>query len=201
MFKDIIDSSRRNSFNVRDEYKHMTLDELKSQQRFEVRCVPESFSVCAFNVEGDLNIGMMVRTACLMGATEFIIFGRKRIDNRSMVGSNNYINITHVPGLNVDGSFNSNALINYVETRNLNPILIEHGGTPIVEYDWGINRYGNMVFNRLLIFGNESNGLPDEILNTGWDRISLPQIGVLRSYNVAAAAAMVMMELHRFIYE
>ena len=78
-----------NHFNVRDEFKDNTVAEnvaICNRDRLK-------FSVGCINVTGDLNIGMMIRSACLFGAENFYIFGRNKFDKRSTVGAENYINI------------------------------------------------------------------------------------------------------------
>jgi tRNA G18 (ribose-2'-O)-methylase SpoU len=49
-----------------------------------------------------------------------------------------------------------------------------------------------------LVFGNESNGLPESFLNSDMKKISIPQLGVLRSFNVSAAAAIVMWDFYKW---
>ena len=71
-----------NHFNVRDEFKDNTVAEnvaICNRDRLK-------FSVGCINITGDLNIGMMIRSACLLGAENFYIFGRNKFDKRSTVG-------------------------------------------------------------------------------------------------------------------
>ena len=78
-----------NHFNVRDEFKDNTVAEnvaICNRDRLK-------FSVGCINITGDLNIGMMIRSACLLGAENFYIFGRNKFDKRSTVGAEKYINI------------------------------------------------------------------------------------------------------------
>jgi tRNA G18 (ribose-2'-O)-methylase SpoU len=88
----IIADTASNHFNVRDEYKTNTYEQnvaitVSEQRRFSVGCI---------NITGELNIGMMIRSACLLGAENFYIFGRKKFDKRSTVGAEKYINIVYV---------------------------------------------------------------------------------------------------------
>jgi tRNA G18 (ribose-2'-O)-methylase SpoU len=49
-----------------------------------------------------------------------------------------------------------------------------------------------------LVFGSESKGIPQEIVNDSRaEVVAIPQVGVIRSYNVSAAAAIAMWELVR----
>ena len=88
-YKKIIAETNSNHYNVRDEYKNNSYEEniaICNKEKLK-------FSVGVINVTGCLNIGMMVRSACLFGAENFYIFGRKKFDRRSTVGAENYINI------------------------------------------------------------------------------------------------------------
>ena len=68
------------NYNVLDEYKNLSLEEIREiQSRSSL-----PFAICGFNIAGSLNIGMMIRTALLMGAEtiegghRFLCAGRNR---------------------------------------------------------------------------------------------------------------------------
>ncbi len=88
-YSKIIAETASNHYNVRDEYKDNSYEQNVAITRNEQR----PFSVGAINITGELNIGMMIRSACLLGAENFYIFGRKKFDKRSTVGAEKYINI------------------------------------------------------------------------------------------------------------
>ncbi len=174
-----------NGFNVRKEYKHLSVQELKLIQKRD--SLP--YSVVALNLNGDLNVGMMARTSALLGAQAFYVFGRRKIDRRSLVGTQNYLDIQRIYGLesvNGDEQVSFEMFNGLVDTLKLNPILIEHGGTPLPEVDW--DDYESPAF----VFGNESDGFPVEFMESKYPKISIPQYGVMTSYNVASAASIVM---------
>lgn len=196
-YKKIIAETNSQMFNVRDEYKNNTVEE----NQFVCHLDRLPFSVGMINVTGDLNIGMAIRSACLMGAENFYIFGRRKFDKRSTVGAEKYINIVqHV----YDDPLTADEQL-LTDLRSLSSnyriFLCEHGGRQL--------RHDNEVFytcstkKPLFIFGSESHGIPELITNQkvdseydmGWnyefERISIPQRGVLRSYNVATAMAIV----------
>jgi tRNA G18 (ribose-2'-O)-methylase SpoU len=190
-YQKIIHETASNHFNVADEFKNNTVEdniEICNRDRL-------PFSVGAINIAGDLNIGMMIRSACLMGASNFYIFGRKRFDKRSTVGAEKYMNIVQY---NYEAPLHADELILHDLLKLKHPIFAcEQGGLElgsprcIIEY----HRVSNM--HPLFLFGSESHGIPEVILNrktTGvvpveyqFTRISIPQRGVLRSFNVSAA--------------
>ena len=171
-----------NGFNVRDEYKDLTVPQLKEIQ--ERGSLP--FEVMTLNLNGDLNVGMIIRSAALMGASRVHIFGRRRIDRRSLVGVQNYMNMVRQWGLDDEEDLCYTKFEQYVKSSQLNPIFIEQGGIELHKVDW--SKHTNPCF----VFGNEGSGIPDEFLNSSYPTISIPQTGVRRSFNVSAAASIVM---------
>jgi tRNA G18 (ribose-2'-O)-methylase SpoU len=189
----IITETNSKMFNVRDEYKDNTLEH--NQNICKADRLP--FSVGVINVAGDLNIGMMLRSACLLGAENFYIFGRKKFDSRSTVGAENYINIVQYvfdDPIHADTQIHSELRELYVEKHTI--VLCEHGGYELGSAEWK-NRLpllANSSFNLsyrhtpLFLFGSESHGIPDIISeNSAFFKVSIPQRGVLRSFNVSAA--------------
>jgi len=180
-----------NFWNVADELKGATLEEIQAvQQKYTL-----PYAVCALNLTGDLNVGMMARTACLYGAREFIICGRRKYDKRSTVGAQNYMPITRVDGF-TDGTndFDADKFDAIMTEKEYYPIAIEQGGHPIELMNMGdwtdlIGCEANDPPYPCLVFGNENMGIPDVILNECATTLSLLQRGVLRSLNVSAAAA------------
>lgn len=196
MFRETIEQTLDNTFNVRNEYKNLTVEELQEIAKKDF--LP--FRVCAINIEGDLNIGMMIRSASLLGAEKFYVFGRRKIDRRSLVGAQNYIPIQRINGFDVDGEVDLDKFIELCAVDKLFPIMCETGGPSIGKLDW--SHYEKMTGNNYtlcLVFGNESNGFPQSFMNSPIPRVAIPQRGVLRSFNVAAAASIVMWELSQYL--
>jgi len=78
---------RNNShLNVHDHLRHMTIPQLQSYTLAHTR----PFWVCCLNVLSDMNISTVIRSAHLMGAERVVVFGRRKIDNRGLVGAANY---------------------------------------------------------------------------------------------------------------
>lgn len=166
------------AFNIRDDLKPLTLDKVKEIQR--AATLP--YSVAALNLCGNLNLGMMIRSAVLLGAEKFYIVGKKRYDKRSTVGAHNYIDLQFIE---CDPETESHVCLNILQ-KDYNVALIEHGGNDINYMNFG------SYIKSCFVFGTESNGIPKSFLDYGLDRFSIHQIGVLRSFNVSAAAAIVM---------
>ena len=198
MFRNIIAKTVENGFNVRDEYRHKSLPELK--QIAEHDTFP--FRVCALNVEGDLNVGVAIRTASLLGCEKFYIYGRRKLDRRSLVGAQNYLPIVRISGLTADNTLDEAGFWDFIEKENLYPVFVEQNGIPLDHVDWSDVLYspdhcGYPKKNLCLVVGNESTGIPKPLLERGYPIVSIPQRGVLRSYNVSSAASIVMYDFVR----
>ena len=184
-YNNLINETASRHYNVADEYKDNTVEENRE------RCRKDSlpFSIAAMSVAGDLNIGMMMRTASLLGASDFFIFGRRKYDKRSTVGAQNYINVHRYP---MDVKF----VHDVCQDTGYTPVFIEQGGLTIPLSD--VER-SMMPRRPMLVFGSESDGIPEDIIYSFPDSpiISIPQRGVLRSYNVATAMSIVTWEATR----
>jgi tRNA G18 (ribose-2'-O)-methylase SpoU len=180
------------SLNVHDHLKGMSVEDLQEVSRSDR--LP--WHTACLNVTGDLNVGTMIRTSHCMGAGSLLIFGRQKIDNRSLVGSANYIRIEKIKD---DGDdLSSQRFFWSLHERNLTPIFVEMGGMPLPTVNWpvrveAIERRG---FQPCLVMGNETGGIPRELIEACLPvpnsfMVSIPQRGVIRSMNVAVAHAMV----------
>ena len=185
-YSKIITETNSKMFNVRDEYKNNSVEENiaicnKEHLKFSVGCI---------NITGELNIGMMLRSASLLGAENFYIFGRKKFDARSTVGAEKYINLvqyTFDDPINADVDILNS--INELHTNEHDIVLCEHGGYELGKFSWREKYiYPHDNYTPLFLFGSESHGIPSCITdNPICSRVSIPQRGVLRSFNVSVA--------------
>lgn len=180
-----------NDLNVRDEFKNLTVPEIQNIAKQNLN----PFAVCVLNVTGGLNISTIIRSAHNFGAQEVIIFGKPRFDRRGMVGSQNYTEITKVPGLD-DGELDLNVFNQLMFDRKYMPIFVETGGVPLNNFKWKTHIRENSP-TPCLIFGNENTGIPIDFMRSQMLQyiITIPNVGVMRSYNVAAAASIIMWDL------
>lgn len=184
--------------NVHDHLKPLSVEErrvLADNDRL-------PYAVAMMNLVGDLNTSSILRTAHLCGAKEVFVFGRRMIDCRATVGTQNYLNIHKLGGLNQDNLTIDHALfLKTLKSGDYYPVFVEQGGEFVDEMNWANivvpTCYGKPCF----VFGNEGHGIEEALIErcksefTRCYIVSIKQKGVIRSYNVGAAAAIV---LHTF---
>jgi len=172
-------------FNISDDFKHLSLDQVQAFQK--KNSLP--YAVAALNLSGSLNLGMIIRSAVIFGAETFYVIGRKRYDKRSTVGAHNYVNIKFIEK-DIHDEKQQQEILDLIFCDGYTPSFIEQGG-----YD--IN-CANFYYSpkQCFIFGEESCGVPQSMMMHndlyGGEIFSIPQVGVLRSLNVSAAASVVM---------
>ena len=189
MFREKIQEDMSNGWNVHDFLKDKSVDEINQW------CDPmrKDFHVCLLSITGDLNIGMIIRTAHNFGASSIVTIGRRTYDKRSTVGSHNYIPIHRISGFYADrNEIDPEVFRKTMNDLNLFPIFVETGGEELGSFSWKNKVKGNPCF----VLGPEGDGICDEILSMKDDFnsfiVSIPQYGAIRSFNVSAAAAIVM---------
>jgi tRNA G18 (ribose-2'-O)-methylase SpoU len=183
---------RSKMYNVHDHLKSLTVPELQSVSKKDN--LP--FGVCLFNIQYDMNFGNIIRSACIMGAERVVVMGKRKIDRRSCVGSQNYIDIVKADGL-VEDTIDMNVFVDTMEKFNYYPVFMETGCKPITKFE-DTHEYKYPC----LVFGSESDGIHPDFLSLPESKsYSIPQRGVIRSLNVASAAAIAMWEVSKHLGE
>lgn len=186
--------ANNSAFNVHDNLKHLSVPELQEVSRKDR--LP--WHTMTINLTGDLNVGTIIRTSHLLGAASVIVVGRTKIDRRSMVGAENYIDVKRYNTMEDVLTINTQKVYDILKENNLTPIFVENNGRDLTKIDW---RFRCKEMNRTgttpcLVMGNETGGIPDSILALENEfplsfKLSVPQLGVIRSFNVAVAHAIV----------
>lgn len=142
--------------------------------------------IMLFNLDGNMNIAMTIRTAAVLGCSDVYVVGRRKYDARPEVGSKNYINVHKMKEL-------EDPLV-FFQERNLQPFLVEQGGQPLEEFNFKPTIRSNKPV--CFILGSESHGLPPLFLAQMRDtpRLSISQYGMIRSLNVSIAGSILMYE-------
>lgn len=155
----------------------------------------KNYQIATFNVRGDLNLGSIIRTSLYFNCQKVNYFRDKRFDRRYCVGSQNYIQLNFI-----DKNFNS-----WIKQENIYPIFIEQGGTQLkpgifkelIHKKNSSSEHQSKII--CLIFGNETNGIPNNILklNSTYPRISIPNFNIVpRSLSVSNTVPIILYQLH-----
>lgn len=162
------------SRNVVDAYRYWTVAAIVAD--LDTRRSP--MHVAIENIEHDLNIGSIVRTANAFNVAGVHVVGRRRWNRRGAMVTDAYLSITHHP--------DPESLVAWSREAGL-PILaidVVPGAIPLDDYE--------MPRGCVLLFGQEGPGLSAQALAGADAVLSIPQYGSTRSINVAAAAAIAM---------
>jgi len=162
------------SRNVIDRYRYWSVEAIVAD--LDTRRSP--LHVAVENIEHDLNIGSIVRTANAFNVAGVHIVGRRRWNRRGAMVTDAYLSIRHHP--------DPADLQSWAQAEGL-PILaidVVPGAVPIEDHP--------MPSACVLLFGQEGPGLSPESLAGADAVLSISQYGSTRSINVAAAAAIAM---------
>jgi tRNA (guanosine-2'-O-)-methyltransferase len=167
---------------------HTCLQDIPNQK---VQTIAKQLSiplaVLLLNLDGNMNIAMSIRSAVALGCSDIYIVGKRQYDSRGAVGAKNYITIHRYKEIHPAQFFQENKLL---------PILIEQAGTPIEEFTFKPYFEETMQgYKPVIIMGSEGEGIPQEWLSLHLGpRVTIPQMGVLRSLNVSVACSIVLYE-------
>lgn len=171
-------------YNVHTPLQSLPVEKLK--QIAEKTALP--LALMLFNLNGDMNVGMSIRTAVILGCSDVYILGKRKYDRRPEVGAKHYIRIHRHTALTPD----------FFEVQKLLPIFVEQGGTPLESFSFKpfLPRALPEGWKCCLVVGSESHGLPQNLLKDNPEApvVSISQYGILRSLNVAIAASIVLYE-------
>ena len=165
-----MDSKTVDTRPVIDYYKYWETDAIKA----DLDTQRNNFAVLCCNIQGDFNIGAVIRNANAFLAQEVIIFGKRKYDRRGTVGTHNYTHFKHVSEADKIPSDRPIVAIDNVP-----------GAKSIVDYVWPSEAF-------IMAFGEEQQGLPESILSIAKDVVYIPQQGSTRSLNVGCASAIAM---------
>jgi tRNA(Leu) C34 or U34 (ribose-2'-O)-methylase TrmL len=193
--------------NITKEFDDKTEEEI----RLEINKRSYPYNIIALNIHGCLNVGNMMRTSNLCGCKKFIIFGRRYYDKRSCVGTDKYINYERVDGIksgvmnelktvlgSEDYLLDPEIFLNYITENHILPIFVEQDQLSIQCNDHNIISIIKLseTLGKIptFIFGNETTGIPKNILETRLKlehsyTLELKQMGSMQSFNVSNCCA------------
>jgi len=171
----VIDKERLSAwkYNVTDEYKSRSVEEIKK----DLRSKAHPFAVLMEHWKGDFNISTMIRNANAFNASQVFYIGRKRFDRRGTVGTHHYVDL--------------NYLNDFEELMKLKEKYVFVGldnnldcCVPMETFEW--------PDNALMIFGEEGEGISPLLLKECAYCVNIPQYGSVRSLNVGTSSGIAM---------
>lgn len=165
--------------NVIDEFKFMTLDEIK----YNLDTRRADFTSVFINATHDFNKSVGVRNHNAFAGKDIWFVGRKQWDKRGAVGTYHYEDIHYAVNWET-----------FLEQKPSGPIIC------VDNVDGYRHRHlgsFNMPKNSIFVYGEEKAGIPSQILNSADYTLSIPQFGSVRSLNVSVASGIIMYEYRR----
>lgn len=156
--------------NVLDKYKGWTEELIQA----DVLGNTFDYRVCMFQLQGDFNIGTVIRNANAFGASTVFYVGNKKWDRRGTVGTHNYTNVIHREWTD---------LIQYTASP-LVAVEITDDAVPLPEFEW--------PDRPIMVFGEENYGIPPKYLDDCQYKVKIPMYGSVRSLNAGVASGIAM---------
>ena len=168
--------------NVVDKYRGLTVDEIKS----DLNKSRHSFHIAVENFQHDFNIGTIARNANAFNAAGIHIIGKKHWNRRGAMKTEAYMNVFHHKTV---ADF-----ISWAKENGLILIAIDNqkGSKNLQDSE--------LPKKSVLVFGNESDGLSNEMIKACKQMISIEQFGSTRSVNVGVESGILMYDFVRRNY-
>ena len=136
------------------------------------------------NLAHDFNIGTIVRNANAFNVARVHIIGKRKYNRRGAMVTDKYLHIDHFATVD---EFVADA-----RARNMKLVAIDNNrpeSRPL--------QGAEISPNSILIFGSESDGISQELLDAADQAFDIEQLGSTRSINVGCASAVAMYEAVR----
>ncbi len=143
-----------------------------------------SLEVAIENLGHDFNIGTIVRNANAFNVSRLHILGKRKYNRRGAMVTDKYLHIDHFAEID---DFVADA-----HARGMKLVAIENNrpeSRPL--------QAAEIAPNSILIFGSESDGISQELLDRVDQCFYIEQLGSTRSINVGCASAVAMYEATR----
>lgn len=166
--------------NLMDEYKGLPNEEVLSrldQKR-------TSLEIAIENLSHDFNIGTIVRNANAFNVAKVHILGKRKYNRRGAMVTDKYLHMNHFENV-VDFVADAHA-------RGKIVVAIDNNrpeSKPL--------QGASLEPNSILVFGSESDGISQELLDLADCCYYIEQLGSTRSINVGCASAVALYEFTR----
>ena len=166
--------------NLIDKYKGLSNEEIVAD--LDKSRIP--LEIAIENLAHDFNIGTIVRNANAFNVARVHIIGKRKYNRRGAMVTDRYLHIDHFSTVD--------EFIKDARARNMSIIAVDNNrpeAKPLAKTE--------IKPNSILIFGSESDGISQELLDKSDGAFYIEQLGSTRSINVGCASAVAMYEAVR----
>jgi tRNA G18 (ribose-2'-O)-methylase SpoU len=160
--------------NLVEKYKGLPIDRIKADMSADAF----EFHIAIENLQHDINIGSIVRSANAFNAGGVHIVGKRHWNRRGAMATEKYLELYH-----------HNTPVELKEFAEQNSLIMI--GVDNINGAVNLSDF-KMPKNAMLIFGQEGPGLSKGMIELCEKVVQIEQFGSTRSINVAAAAAITM---------
>ncbi len=166
--------------NLVDKFKGMSNEAIVAE--LDKSRVP--LEVAIENLAHDFNIGTVVRNANAFNVARVHIIGKRKYNRRGAMVTDKYLHIDHFATVD--------EFIVDAHARGMQVVAVDNNrpeSKPLQQTQ--------LVPNSILVFGSESDGISQELLDKADQAVYIEQLGSTRSINVGCASAVAMYEAVR----
>ena len=166
--------------NLVDKFKGMSNEDIVAE--LDKSRVP--LEVAIENLAHDFNIGTVVRNANAFNMARVHIIGKRKYNRRGAMVTDKYLHIDHFATVD--------EFITDAHARGMRVVAVDNNrpeSKPLQQTQ--------LVPNSILVFGSESDGISQELLDKADQAFYIEQLGSTRSINVGCASAVAMYEAVR----
>ena len=166
--------------NLVDKFKGLPNEEIIAE--LDKSRIP--LEVAIENLAHDFNIGTVVRNANAFNVARVHIIGKRKYNRRGAMVTDKYLHIDHFATVS---EFIANA-----HKRGMKVVAVDNNRPEAKAL-----ASTELVPNSILVFGSESDGISQELLDAADQAFYIEQLGSTRSINVGCASAIAMYEAVR----
>lgn len=166
--------------NLVDKFKGMSNEDIVAE--LDKSRVP--LEVAIENLAHDFNIGTVVRNANAFNMARVHIVGKRKYNRRGAMVTDKYLHMDHFATVD--------EFIADAHARGMRVVAVDNNrpeSEPLQQTQ--------LVPNSILVFGSESDGISQELLDKADQAFYIEQLGSTRSINVGCASAVAMYEAVR----
>ena len=166
--------------NLIDKFKGLPNEEIIAE--LDKSRIP--LEVAIENLAHDFNIGTVVRNANAFNVSRVHIIGKRKYNRRGAMVTDKYLHIDHFATVA--------EFIEDAHQRGMKVVAVDNNRPESVAL-----AKVDLAPNSILVFGSESDGISQELLDASDQAFYIEQLGSTRSINVGCASAIAMYEAVR----